>query len=197
MRDYVFFVDEKIAQYSTANDIDVLPGMTGAFAGEIRIDDASVLPHLMTSTEIQFERPGRRPPPDHYICRICSNKGHWIEECPQREKSMASHASSAPQVLVASSSLSFSSSSFTSSSALGHHVNPMFASTASASAVSAGSHDASFTSHVPGKLPPPHYVCQRCNVPGHYISDCPLAKIPPEHYTCHACGQKGSVYAYA
>ncbi|GAA5894097.1 hypothetical protein JCM8208_002347 [Rhodotorula glutinis] len=32
------------------------------------------------------------PPPDHYTCNICGNKGHWIQECPEREARDAERA---------------------------------------------------------------------------------------------------------
>ncbi|RHZ17622.1 hypothetical protein DYB37_006163 [Aphanomyces astaci] len=41
------------------------------------------------------------------------------------------------------------------------------------------------------KAPPAGYLCKRCNIAGHYISDCPQAKIPPATYVCHKCRQKG------
>ncbi|KUF80886.1 pre-mRNA 3' end processing protein WDR33 [Phytophthora nicotianae] len=41
------------------------------------------------------------------------------------------------------------------------------------------------------KIPPEGYLCKRCNIPGHYISDCTEPKVPPPSYTCHKCRQKG------
>jgi hypothetical protein len=38
-------------------------------------------------------------------------------------------------------------------------------------------------------VPKKGYVCKRCNVPGHYIKDCPeqpVAKVP-EGYVCNIC----------
>ncbi|GAA5900277.1 Drn1p [Sporobolomyces salmoneus] len=32
------------------------------------------------------------PPPDHYTCRICDQKGHWIQECPEKETRDAERA---------------------------------------------------------------------------------------------------------
>ncbi|GJN88523.1 hypothetical protein Rhopal_001489-T1 [Rhodotorula paludigena] len=32
------------------------------------------------------------PPPDHYTCRICDNKGHWIQDCPEKEARDAERA---------------------------------------------------------------------------------------------------------
>ncbi|KAK4058716.1 hypothetical protein OIO90_000160 [Microbotryomycetes sp. JL221] len=29
-------------------------------------------------------RKGRNPPPDHYTCNICNQKGHWIQDCPEK-----------------------------------------------------------------------------------------------------------------
>lgn len=38
------------------------------------------------------ERGGKRgrtgaggPPPEHYTCNICGDKGHWIHDCPEKE----------------------------------------------------------------------------------------------------------------
>ncbi|GAA5858236.1 hypothetical protein JCM5353_001234, partial [Sporobolomyces roseus] len=33
------------------------------------------------------------PPPDHYTCRICDQKGHWIQDCPDKESKDAERAS--------------------------------------------------------------------------------------------------------
>ena len=27
-------------------------------------------------------------------------------------------------------------------------------------------------------VPPPTYVCRKCNVPGHYIQNCPMSSVP-------------------
>jgi hypothetical protein len=36
------------------------------------------------------------------------------------------------------------------------------------------------------------YVCKRCNVPGHYIKDCPQQQSgPPESYICNICKNPG------
>lgn len=37
------------------------------------------------------------------------------------------------------------------------------------------------------------YVCKRCNVPGHYIKDCPQGNsdVPPEGYVCNICKNPG------
>ncbi|GAA5875458.1 hypothetical protein JCM16303_000635 [Sporobolomyces ruberrimus] len=32
------------------------------------------------------------PPPDNYTCRICEQKGHWIQECPEKETRDAERA---------------------------------------------------------------------------------------------------------
>ena len=49
-------------------------------------------------------------------------------------------------------------------------------------------------------IPPPSYVCKKCNQPGHYLRLCPLlaqenvsrtAGVPPSHYVCRKCGQAG------
>ncbi|GAA5947293.1 hypothetical protein JCM3765_001611 [Sporobolomyces pararoseus] len=32
------------------------------------------------------------PPPEHYTCRICDQKGHWIQECPEKETRDAERA---------------------------------------------------------------------------------------------------------
>ena len=37
-------------------------------------------------------------------------------------------------------------------------------------------------------IPPEHYVCRRCRVPGHYVRNCPEAKKPPADYVCRICG---------
>ncbi|KAI7862694.1 CwfJ C-terminus 1-domain-containing protein-like protein [Spinellus fusiger] len=48
--------------------------------------------------------------------------------------------------------------------------------------------------------PPEHYICRRCNVPGHWVKDCPEANtlhkdydqsVPPEHYVCNICHVPG------
>ncbi|GAA6061585.1 hypothetical protein JCM10212_004335 [Sporobolomyces blumeae] len=35
---------------------------------------------------------GKGPPPDNYICRICDRKGHWIQDCPDKEARDAERA---------------------------------------------------------------------------------------------------------
>lgn len=37
------------------------------------------------------------------------------------------------------------------------------------------------------------YICKRCNVPGHYIKDCPeiAAEVPSEGYVCNICKNPG------
>ncbi|CAN6352467.1 unnamed protein product [Urochloa humidicola] len=43
-----------------------------------------------------------------------------------------------------------------------------------------------------GEAPPPGYVCHICNIPGHFIRDCPSgSKPPPPGYICHKCGVPG------
>ncbi|KAJ2962797.1 hypothetical protein NQZ79_g2046 [Umbelopsis isabellina] len=46
-----------------------------------------------------------------------------------------------------------------------------------------------------GDEPPPGYVCKRCNVPGHFVRDCPQAKNAsgslPEGYVCRICNEPG------
>ncbi|CAO3688330.1 unnamed protein product [Umbelopsis ramanniana] len=46
-----------------------------------------------------------------------------------------------------------------------------------------------------GEGPPPGYVCKRCNVPGHYVKDCPQARDGtgslPEGYVCRICNEPG------
>jgi hypothetical protein len=46
-----------------------------------------------------------------------------------------------------------------------------------------------------GNEPPPGYVCKRCNVPGHFVRDCPQAKNAsgslPEGYVCRICNEPG------
>ncbi|BGO89644.1 hypothetical protein NBRC10512_001503 [Rhodotorula toruloides] len=37
---------------------------------------------------------GKGPPPDHYTCRICDQKGHWIQDCPEKEARDAERAAS-------------------------------------------------------------------------------------------------------
>ncbi|SCV68934.1 BQ2448_1954 [Microbotryum intermedium] len=34
----------------------------------------------------------RRPPPDHYTCNICEQKGHWIQDCPEKVERDAQRA---------------------------------------------------------------------------------------------------------
>ena len=38
--------------------------------------------------------------------------------------------------------------------------------------------------------PPPGYVCNRCHVAGHLITNCPT-RGPPPGYVCHRCNQPG------
>lgn len=46
-----------------------------------------------------------------------------------------------------------------------------------------------------GEGPPPGYICKRCNVPGHYVKDCPQARDGtgslPEGYVCRICNEPG------
>ncbi|KAG5187527.1 WD40-repeat-containing domain protein, partial [Tribonema minus] len=42
-----------------------------------------------------------------------------------------------------------------------------------------------------GGVPPPGYLCKRCQQPGHYITDCPEPNKPPPDYVCHRCGKGG------
>ncbi|GAA5931350.1 Drn1p [Sporobolomyces koalae] len=37
------------------------------------------------------------PPPDHYTCKICDKKGHWIQECPEKETRDAERAAQRAQ----------------------------------------------------------------------------------------------------
>ncbi|KAI9207302.1 CwfJ C-terminus 1-domain-containing protein-like protein [Polychytrium aggregatum] len=46
--------------------------------------------------------------------------------------------------------------------------------------------------------PPDGYVCKICNIPGHFVKECPnrgsnnaARPPPPDTYTCNACNQKG------
>ncbi|KDE02964.1 hypothetical protein MVLG_06530 [Microbotryum lychnidis-dioicae p1A1 Lamole] len=34
----------------------------------------------------------RRPPPEHYTCNICEQKGHWIQDCPEKVERDAQRA---------------------------------------------------------------------------------------------------------
>jgi hypothetical protein len=41
-------------------------------------------------------------------------------------------------------------------------------------------------------VPPVGYICRKCNVPGHWIQQCPYRPHePPEYYLCRICGIKG------
>lgn len=45
-----------------------------------------------------------------------------------------------------------------------------------------------------GSVPPPGYICKRCNVPGHYVRECPQARsntTVPEGYICRICNEPG------
>ena len=47
---------------------------------------------------------------------------------------------------------------------------------------------ASASSGVPvNRIPPPSYVCTKCQKPGHWIQHCEVAKEPPPGYVCKVC----------
>jgi len=40
--------------------------------------------------------------------------------------------------------------------------------------------------------PPSNYVCHKCNIPGHYVQDCPnVSRGPPQNYLCRKCNISG------
>lgn len=41
--------------------------------------------------------------------------------------------------------------------------------------------------------PPPGYVCHKCNTPGHWIEKCPKGanQVPPDGYICFKCQKRG------
>jgi Zinc knuckle len=40
-------------------------------------------------------------------------------------------------------------------------------------------------------VPPPGYLCNRCNQPGHYITECKQTSVPPASYVCNRCHKGG------
>ena len=38
-----------------------------------------------------------------------------------------------------------------------------------------------------GETPRDGYVCKNCNIPGHFIQNCPQKKRPPQGYVCKNC----------
>lgn len=53
-------------------------------AGIRRVERMVVLRKLYPSRSGVLGLIGHRP--DHYTCKICEQKGHWIQECPEKEE---------------------------------------------------------------------------------------------------------------
>lgn len=54
-----------------------------------RADDQDIsAPSYFFQTGLDTTQPSKRakgPPPETYTCKICNVKGHWIQECPERD----------------------------------------------------------------------------------------------------------------
>lgn len=120
----------------------------------------AVTPSTQSATSTASTRPvtpfasySAKPPVD-YICKLCSNPGHWMKDCRLFE----------PRTPPASFKSTASSSSFSSSGSNAHSVNS-FSSNSSSTAMRT-------------PLPPSNYICRLCNISGHWIDQC--AKFQPK-----------------
>eukprot|EP00948_MAST-09A_sp_MAST-9A-sp1_P001115 g1115.t1 len=134
-------------------------------------------------------RPNNRtgPPPDDYVCRLCNEPGHWIQDCKFAVKSARddhnpdnSNVGGALFGGGVGGGIVLAQECAPSSSSSGNNRN-----NTSSGGPPSGGGDSS-------RVPPPDYVCNRCKQKGHYIADCPMKGIiPPPNYICFACGQGG------
>lgn len=166
----------------------VIPGMSSAHApAGISIHTSVPLTtSSLSRLENNRDKPDtvHKPPPDSYTCNICGIKGHWIQQCPQRNPDGGGGASS-----------SFGNNDNSSSSKPppgyickkcnipGHYV-----------------------SDCPSQgIPPEGYICHQCKQPGHWRQNCPMNDasgpavgnststdgLPGPGYICHGCGKPG------
>lgn len=125
------------------------------------------------------------PPPSHYTCKLCHVAGHWLKDCQLFEPRQPVNGSkSAFGHIRASSSVSSQRGVLPPGNYVcrlcgvaGHWIEqcqmfqPKHASSAASSGRDCGkrlSGHASFRS-IP---PPPGYVCNLCEMPGHWLQQC-------------------------
>ncbi|CEQ39928.1 SPOSA6832_01496, partial [Sporobolomyces salmonicolor] len=64
-----------------------------AALAEEGINEMGVPNYIFAGMGDQGRKKGKGgPPPDHYTCNICGQKGHWIQECPEKEARDAERA---------------------------------------------------------------------------------------------------------
>jgi len=121
---------------------------------------------------------GSEVPPESYVCHNCRQPGHWIANCPlPRQSKRPRDDASADAASDAGAGAGGGGGGGRGGGGGGGAKRPK------------------------GKRsgPPDGYVCRICNVPGHFIADCPLAPReraaerppPPPGYVCRKCNQSG------